>query len=370
MTTTTTHVAATSTSNGAFPACTTAVPGKYGEVPLDACNSSYNAIPEFIPALVVSLLFGTLTLIHIIEAVVYKKGYTWVLIMGGAWETAAFILHVLGAHNQQNVTFATIWQILFLLAPLWINAFVYMTFARMVHFYMPDRKVWIIRASQISKLFVFADFFSFVVQAVGGVMVSPSSSASIQQTGLHVYEGGIGLQEFFIVIFLVLMVTFHIRFVKLTEGRLLLPEEVNLNEANEGHHHDNFEDPSGCFWLLYALYAVLAFITMRIIYRLIEFTKGLDPSVNALPFHEYYFYSLDAFPMMAALLILAIFHPGRFIRGPNSSLRDATRAEKKIKKAAKKEREQAKKEHKQMAKEAKKEQQRLDREAKRGGISE
>lgn len=184
--------------------------------------------------------------------------------MGGAWETAAFILHILGAHNQQNVEFATIWQILFLLAPLWINAFVYMTFARIVHFYMPDRKVWIIKASQISKLFVFADFFSFVVQAVGGVMVSPSSSASVQQTGLHVYEGGIGLQEFFIIIFLVLMVTFHIRFVKLTQGRLLLPEEVNLNEANEGHRHGNIEDPRGCFWLLYALYATLAFITVRV----------------------------------------------------------------------------------------------------------
>jgi hypothetical protein len=73
MATTTTHVAATATSHGAFPACTTAVPGKYGQVPLDACNSSYNAIPEFIPAVVVSVLFGTLTLIHIIEAVVYKK---------------------------------------------------------------------------------------------------------------------------------------------------------------------------------------------------------------------------------------------------------------------------------------------------------
>lgn len=184
--------------------------------------------------------------------------------MGGAWETIAFIMHVLGAHNQQNVTFATVWQILFLLAPLWINAFVYMTFARIVHFYMPDRRVWIIKASQVSKLFVFADFFSFVVQAVGGVMVTPSSSASLQQTGLHVYEAGIGIQEVFIVIFLGLMITFHIRFVKLTQGRLLLPEEVNLNEENQGRRHRNLEDPNGCFWLLYALYAVLAFITVGI----------------------------------------------------------------------------------------------------------
>jgi hypothetical protein len=43
----------------------------------------------------------------------------------------------------------------------------------------------------------------------------------------------------------------------------LLPEEVNLNEADENYHH-NVEDPKGCMWLLYALYAVLAFITVRI----------------------------------------------------------------------------------------------------------
>lgn len=91
---------------------------------------------------------------------------------------------------------------------------------------------------------------------------------------------------------------------------------------------------------------------MRIIFRLVEFTGGNDPSKNPVPYHEYYFYALDAFPMLTALLILAVVHPGRFIRGPNSSLREATREEKKVKKAEKK---------------ALKEQKRLDKEAKGGG---
>jgi hypothetical protein len=73
MATTTTHVASTSTTNSASPSCTTAVPGKYGEVPLNSCNSSYNAIPEFIPAVVVATLFGVLTLVHLIEAILFKK---------------------------------------------------------------------------------------------------------------------------------------------------------------------------------------------------------------------------------------------------------------------------------------------------------
>ncbi|ETS01877.1 hypothetical protein M419DRAFT_79718 [Trichoderma reesei RUT C-30] len=330
MATPTTHIASPSTTTSALPSCTTAVPGKYGQVPIAACNSSYNAIPEFIPAVIVSALFGTLTLIHIIEAFIFKKGYTWVLIMAATWETTAFVFHAIGAHNQQTEAYAIVWQILFLLAPLWINAFVYMTFARMVRFYMPNRKVAFVKASHVSKMFVWADIFSFIVQAAGGVMVTPSASASTQRLGMHIYEGGIGLQELFILCFLGLMIAFHVRVRKLNRSR----------------------PTKGALWLLYALYAVLAFITMRIIFRLVEFTGGDDPSTNPVPYHEYYFYALDAFPMLTALLILAMVHPGRFITGPNSSLRDATREEKKIKKAEKK---------------ALKEQKRLDKEMKKKG---
>lgn len=91
---------------------------------------------------------------------------------------------------------------------------------------------------------------------------------------------------------------------------------------------------------------------MRIVFRLVEFTGGRDPSTNPVPFHEYYFYSLDAFPMLTALLILVVVHPGRFLTGPNSSLRDAKRAEKKAKKAEKK---------------ATKEQKKIDKEARKAG---
>lgn len=184
--------------------------------------------------------------------------------MAAAWETIAFAFHSVGSHNQQNVAFATIWQILFLLSPLWVNAFVYMTFARMVHVYIPDRKVWIVKASQVSKLFVLADILSFIVQASGGILVSPGVSASTQEIGMHIYEGGIGLQEVFILCFIGLMIAFHLRINKLNKERPLQPEEVNLNSAN-GENRREVERPRGALALLYALYAVLAFITVRVL---------------------------------------------------------------------------------------------------------
>jgi hypothetical protein len=38
--------------------------------------------------------------------------------MGAAWETIAFAFKTLGSRDQQNITYLTLGQILFLLAPL------------------------------------------------------------------------------------------------------------------------------------------------------------------------------------------------------------------------------------------------------------
>jgi hypothetical protein len=63
---------ATQTSQ-ASPSCTTAVPGKYGYVPEDACNSYWNYNPQFAPAVAVAIIFGMLTTTHVILAILFKK---------------------------------------------------------------------------------------------------------------------------------------------------------------------------------------------------------------------------------------------------------------------------------------------------------
>jgi len=50
-----------------------ATPGPNGNVPITACNSYYNYDPQFAPAVAVAVIFGILTLAHIVEAFAYKK---------------------------------------------------------------------------------------------------------------------------------------------------------------------------------------------------------------------------------------------------------------------------------------------------------
>jgi hypothetical protein len=62
-----------STTGRATTSCTSAVPGKYGYVPPNACNSYYNYNPQFSAAVAVAVLFGILSLAHITPAAIYKK---------------------------------------------------------------------------------------------------------------------------------------------------------------------------------------------------------------------------------------------------------------------------------------------------------
>ncbi len=60
----------------------------------------------------------------------------------------------------------------------------------------------------LAKGFVAADVVSFLVQAAGGGMIAGQDDADAVSTGQHVYMGGIGIQLFFVVIFVVITVAF------------------------------------------------------------------------------------------------------------------------------------------------------------------
>jgi len=297
--------------------CVKATPGPNGNVPITACNSYYNYDPQFAPAVAVAVIFGILTTVHLVEAIALRKRYAWVLIMGGLWETIAFILHSLGSRDQQQIAYSTAWNVLFLLAPLWINAFAYMTFARMVYYWHPEGRVAGLRAPVIARCFVWADVISFIVQAAGGIMANPGSSADVIRIGLNIYLSGVGVQQFFILVFVGLMYAFQRR---CNQAR----------GASFGHDGKRSWRP-----LLFSQYGVLACISVRIIFRIAEFAGGVTPS-NPVPFHEAYTYALDCFPMMVALLIIAVWHPGRYMAGPDSEFPRVSRRERKQRKREKK----------------------------------
>jgi len=95
-----------------------ATPGLDGYVPAEACNALWVYFPNFAAAVAFSVLFGILTFAHLCQAVVYRNGFCWVIIMASLWETGAYAFRALGSKDQQSAGIATVAQILVLVAPI------------------------------------------------------------------------------------------------------------------------------------------------------------------------------------------------------------------------------------------------------------
>ncbi|KZL67164.1 RTA1 domain-containing protein [Colletotrichum tofieldiae] len=323
------------TSSESRPSCTTAVPGKYGNVPIDACNSYYAFDPSFEGNTAFAVIFGLSLIAHVVQAVLHKKRFCWVICVGASWEVTAFILRTLGSRDQQQIGYQIGGQLLFLLAPLWINAFAYMLSARLVYFVLPDQKVIGIKALALTKIFVTIDVLCFLVQAVGGAMMSNtevSSDDPILRTGQQVYMSGCGLQLAFIVVFCGLMGRFYVKMRRAQRFDL----DVKRIKA-----------------MVWVKYVVLVLIIIRIIFRLVEFGPRADID-NPILANENYAFGLDALPMVLALVLLNVMHPGIVLRGEKSEFPKLSRKEKKQmkmeRKAVKKEAKQAKRAEKKQRK--------------------
>lgn len=199
-----------------------------------------------------------------------------------------------------------------------------MVFGRMVYYYLPERKLFRIQAISIAKYFVWLDVVSFLVQGSGGSLIS-SEDAKTSRLGINIYMGGVGLQEFFILLFIGMTICFHRRVSQLIEQGQL---DAGKNGAKK---------------LVWTLYVVLGLITVRIIFRLVEFSSGVEN--NILIENETFIYVFDAVPMVFAAGLLNVIHPGRYLVGEESEFPPGlTRKEKKALKAEKKERKRWEKE--------------------------
>lgn len=169
--------------------------------------------------------------------------------MGALWELGAMVFHALQAKHQDNANYNTGYQLLFLLAPLWVNAFLYMTLGRMVNFYDEHKKLGGIKAKRFGSIFVWLDITAFIVQAVGvSITTQTNVATSTIMNGVHIYMGGIGLQEFFILCYISLLVTLH--------RRLIRNEQLGINIE---HLH---RGSMPWRWLFYGTYAALFCITV------------------------------------------------------------------------------------------------------------
>lgn len=198
-------------------------------------------------------------------------------------------LSFFNAHSLTHITFPG------------VNAFDYMILARLIWFFVPGRRIGIFKPSILAVMFVALDVGAFIIQLIGGGMAAVGNPPDQIQKGLHIYMAGMGLQQFFICLFLVIAVQFHRQMLQQRHMGQLVGLKAKWRR------------------LLYALYASLTFITVRIIFRLVEFSSGNTPN-NPVITNEWYLYVFDATPMLLAILVWNVVHPGTVLQGPDAKM--------------------------------------------------
>ncbi|KAK0510762.1 hypothetical protein JMJ35_007194 [Cladonia borealis] len=257
----------------------------------DTPNTNWYFCPNVGAAYFYAILYALSLVAHIAQGIIYRKGYSWVIAMGALWELLAYIFRILSINHPANVSWYSAWFVVILLAPLWINAYVYMVLGRMVYNFTANAKILGVKAWRFGLYFVLLDIAAFLVQAAGASMASGNNITTTQiENALHIYMGGVGLQEAFILCFLGLAFRFQRQMSRETP----------------------IQDKPRATQLLYTVYAALTLITIRIIFRLIEYSKGINSSI---PRHEAYQYVFDSTLMLFALILFNIFHPGRLMPG-------------------------------------------------------
>jgi len=152
---------------------------------LDDPDMQWPYCPSFQAAVALTACFATLTVAHLVQAVLYRKRFCWVICMAAAWETAGFTMRLLGARDPRTQVFSIGSNLLILLSPLWVNAFAYMVVGRMIYYWLPNKSVWKFKARTMTSWFMWLDVITFLVQATGGSMIENENPADAK-LGLNI----------------------------------------------------------------------------------------------------------------------------------------------------------------------------------------
>lgn len=141
----------------------------------DEENTAWSFCPNLGAAIFFSAIFGLTTIIHVAQAISYRKGYSWVIIASALLQTAAYAIRAASIQKPTQDGLYTTWFILILVwppfprtymdlkyrtnqvSPLLTNAYVYMVMGRLVYNFTTNSKLAGIKAWRFTLYFVLLD---------------------------------------------------------------------------------------------------------------------------------------------------------------------------------------------------------------------
>lgn len=184
------------------------------------------------------------------------------------------------------------------IAPAFLAAGVYLCLSRIVTAFGPENSR--IKPHSYPLIFILCDVLSLVLQATGGGLASVATHEHRNpDTGNHIMIAGLAFQVFTLLLFILLALDFALRTYKRIKN---LGSQYALDQR-----HAKLRRSWTFRGFLVALTLSTLCIFTRCVYRVAELSEGWE---GHLMLTQKYFIGLEGAVIVAAVLLLNLFHPG------------------------------------------------------------
>lgn len=265
--------------------------------------------PNIPAAIVGAIVIPLLSAVLIYQYFRYRSWFFWAAVIGVLMETIGFISRLVSAKDEHNDLPFLIAFLMILLAPSFLAAACYTAFSRVVWFSCPAhalsfKALWCF-PRWITPTFVIFDLFSFVIQLVGASQISNSYDhddsplRSIEESEKKMVAGRVIL-----VLGLILQLSCYLTFAIIALRYFVISLHWRANDLGDWK-----------MWrrLSWMINIAAGLITLRAIYRTMEIPLDKGSGLRYLQQHEWCFWCFDALPIAAVLVVMAVWHPGRYL---------------------------------------------------------
>lgn len=252
--------------------------------PGDASIIIYGYVPSLALAALAVALFTIATAAHAYQLFRYKTWYFTPIVVGCAMEVVGYIFRILSSKKDPYLVVYFVVQYFFIVvAPVFFSAAIYTVLTYLIN--AVGRQYSPIPPRVLLILFVVCDVIATIIQIAGAAMIgSAESKRKDPTTPNNILLAGLAFQVFTFFIFIILLSIFLWRARKVAVTTMMP------------------------FTLAFC--AAVLLIYLRTCFRLAETAQGL---MKTLSTHEVFFGCLEFAPVVIAILLFNLFHPGKWV---------------------------------------------------------
>ncbi|KAF8176608.1 RTA1 like protein-domain-containing protein [Mycena galopus ATCC 62051] len=262
-------------------------------------------IPKKSLSYIAVILFGISGLIHwtYFFTVPPRRAFIITLPLGMTAMTAGFALRIINANPPFTLGKYIATDLFILLSPCLFLATNYMLLSHLAQSFDEEvaERCLPIRRSRITKIFVWSDVTTFLLQSGGGGLTATKNNVSLAKLGTDIALVGLVLQALSYGLFTIVLIIFARR-VSIHFPELWRPKNARPFKVFSRQPIDDWRI------VFYTMCATCVGILIRSVFRIAEFAGGYNGAIST---HEGYFYVFDSLPLWIAMTLYCVVWPTR-----------------------------------------------------------